>query len=193
MRLLRYRYDPSPPLIIWWSHFFLSKEQRKKERKKERRRRKYNWTDSFICFVSISNCGSYEIFFCFCFFFVFVFYGGKQIQKTKGGVGREGGREGRGLCNCNCNVSGNRGRLSSSYLAFSFINILKIDTPCALTSPRCQRFIRQSQQFFFLGKKESIPTSSFPINFFLSFFLFTNFPTFFLIVFSKHNKSIQYD
>ena len=31
-----------------------------------------------------------RFFFCFCFFFVFVFYGGKQIQKTKGGVGREG-------------------------------------------------------------------------------------------------------
>ena len=122
------------------------------------------------------------------FFFCFCFLWGKQIQKTKGGVGREGGKEGRGLCNCNFDVCGNRGRLSSSYLALALL--LNIDTSCALTSPRCQRFIRQSQQIFFFffvvkTKKETIPTSSFPIY----FFLFTNFLTFFFffvkIVFLK--------
>ena len=69
-------------------------QRAKKERKKERRRRKYNWTDSFICFVSISNCGSYEIFFLFLFFFCFCFLWGKTNPKNER-RSWEGGRERR--------------------------------------------------------------------------------------------------
>ena len=113
----------TPPLrpittVDWWSHFFLSKEQRKKERKKERRWK--NITELILLFVLFQFQIVVRMRFFFCFY-VFVFYGENKSKKRKAELGgREGGR-GEGYVNCNCDVCGNRGRLSSSYLALALL------------------------------------------------------------------------